>query len=64
MKYLALAVLVLTVATLPVIGGVLFAPFLFGAFLLALIGVLGGLADRSVRRHDPAMDPARWRNGS
>jgi hypothetical protein len=64
MKYLTVAALFLTVATLPVWGGVLFALFLFGLFLLALVGVLGGLEDRTVRQHDPVLDPARWRNGS
>jgi hypothetical protein len=64
MKYVAVAALLITVATLPVWGGVLFALFLFGLFLLALVGVLGGLEDRTVRQHDPVLDPTRWRNGS
>jgi hypothetical protein len=64
MKYVAVAALLLTAATLPVVGGVLFALLLFGLFLLALVGVLGGLEDRTVRQHDPVLDPRRWRNGS
>jgi hypothetical protein len=65
MKYLAVAALFLTVATLPIVGGVLFALFLFGPlFLLALIGVLAGLENRTVRQHNPGMDPRRWRDGS
>jgi hypothetical protein len=64
MKYLAAAALFLTVATLPVLGGALFALFLFGLFLLALVGVLSGLEDRTVRQHDPALEPTRWRDGS
>jgi hypothetical protein len=64
MKYLAVAALFLAVATLPVLGGALFALFLFGLFLLALVGVLGGLEDRTVRQHDPVFDPRRWRDGS
>jgi hypothetical protein len=64
MKYLALGTLLLTVAALPVVGGVLFAMFSFGLFLLALAGVLGGLKDQTVRQHDPAMEPRRWRDGS
>jgi hypothetical protein len=63
MKYVAVAALLLTAATLPVVGGVLFALLLFGLFLLALVGVLGGLEDRTVRQHDPVLDPRRWRNG-
>ena len=43
---------------------VIFAPFLFGRFLLSLLGVLGGLKDPSVRQHNPAANPRRWRNGS
>jgi hypothetical protein len=64
MTFLAVVALLLTVATLAVPGGVLFTPFLFGLFLLALVGVLGRLEDRTVRQHDPALDPRRWRNGS
>jgi hypothetical protein len=56
--------LLLSVATLPVWGGVLFALFLFGLFLLALVGVLGGLEDRTVRQRDVVLDPKGWRNGS
>jgi hypothetical protein len=64
MKYLAVAALFLTVATLPLIGGVVFAACLFGLFLLALVGVIGGLEDRTVRQHDPELEPKRWRHGS
>jgi hypothetical protein len=64
MKYLAAAALLSTLALLAVPGGVLFAPFPLGLFLLALVGVLGGLEDRTVRQHDPVLDPRRWRNGS
>jgi hypothetical protein len=64
MKYLAVAALFLTVATLPVLGGALFALFPFGLFLLALVGVLGRLEHRTVRQHKPVLDPRRWRNGS
>jgi hypothetical protein len=61
----AVVSLFLLVVSLPVIGvGVLVAPFLLGLFLLALVGVLGGLKDRTVRQHNPAMNPRRWRNGS
>jgi hypothetical protein len=47
-----------------VIGGDPFVLFLFELFLLALVGIRGGLEDRTVRQHDPAMDPKKWRNGS
>jgi hypothetical protein len=60
----AVGSLFLAVAFLPVIGGVLFALFLFGLFLLALVGVLSGVEDRTVRQHEPSMDPKRWRDGS
>jgi hypothetical protein len=57
--------LFLTVASLLAIPvGAIFAPFLFGLFLLALVGVFGGLDDRTVRQHKPVLDQERWRNGS
>jgi hypothetical protein len=52
------------VAFVPILGGILFAFVLFGLFLLALVGVIGGLEDHSVRQHEPAMDPRGWRDGS
>ena len=55
--------LILTVAFVP-IGGVLFAMVFFGLFLLALVGVLGGLEDRTVRQHNPSLNPRGWRDGS
>ncbi len=51
-------------ASLLVPGGVLLAPLLLGAALLALTGGLGGLEDRSVRQHDPPMNPKGWRDQS
>jgi hypothetical protein len=51
------------VALVPVYGGILFAFILFGGFLLALVGVLGEGEDRTVRQHDPSMDPTAWRKG-
>jgi hypothetical protein len=45
-------------------GGVLLAPLLLGAALLALTGGLGGLENRSVRQHEPPMNPTGWRDGS
>jgi hypothetical protein len=51
-------------ASLVVPGGVLLAPVLLGGALLALTGGLGGLEDRSVRQHDPPMNPKGWRDGS
>jgi hypothetical protein len=56
--------LLLTVASLLVYGGVLFASLLFfPLFLLGLAGVFAGVADRSVRQHDPSMNPGSWRDG-
>ena len=62
--FVAVASLVVTVALLPVPGGVLFAPFSLGLSLLALVAVLGGLEDRTVRQRAPAMNPRGWRDGS
>ena len=59
----AVVSLALAVAALPVPGGVIFAPFLFGLFLLSLAAVVGGLRNRAVRQHDPVLDPRRWRDG-
>ena len=61
---IAVLSLFLAAAFVPVVGGVLFALFPFGLFLLVLVGVLRGLDDRTVRQHNPAMNPRRWRNGS
>lgn len=61
---IAVTCLLLSLALLPVPGGVVFAPFLFGLFLLALLGVFGGLEDRRVERREPEMNPRRWRDGS
>jgi hypothetical protein len=60
----AIVSLLLTVALLPVPGGVIFAPFTFGLFLLSLVGVLSGLDDRRVRQRNPRVDPTRWRGNS
>jgi len=59
----AVGSLFLTAILLPVFGGALFALFTFGAFLLSLVGVIGGSDDRSVRQHEPSMDGRSWRNG-
>ena len=60
----AVVSLFLTVASLLVIGGVLFALLLFfPLFLLALAGVLAGLEDREVRQHNPSLNPSGWRDG-
>jgi hypothetical protein len=61
---IAVTSLFLLVATLPIYGAVLVAPFILGLFLLALVGVLGEVADREVHQHNPHMDPTGWRNGS
>ncbi len=53
------------VASPLVLGGVIFALFLFvPLFLLALLGVLASFADRTVRQHNPPMNPRRWQDGS
>jgi hypothetical protein len=57
----ALTALVGAVVLVPVYGGILFSFILFGAFLLALVGVIGEAEDRTVRQHEPSMDPDGWR---
>jgi hypothetical protein len=61
---LAVFSLFLAVALLLVPGGVLFAMLSFGLFLRGLVGVLAGLEDRTVRQHNPSMNPRGWRDGS
>jgi hypothetical protein len=61
---IAIGSLLGAVAFVPLIIGALVSLILVGAFLLALVAVLSGLEDHSVRQHDPAMDPTGWRNGS
>jgi Sec-independent protein secretion pathway component TatC len=57
--------LFLTAASLLVVGGAVFALFLFfPLFLLGLLGVMAGLEDRTVRQHDPSMSRREWRDGS
>ena len=63
-SFVAVGSLLLAAALLPVVGAVLIAFFLFGLFLLALVGVLAGGENHTVRQHDPALDPKGWRNGS
>jgi hypothetical protein len=60
----AVITLILTVVFIPMVGGVIFAMVFFGLFLLALVGVLGGVEDRRVRQHNPSLDPTGWRDGS
>ena len=36
----------------------------FPLFLLALVAVLSGLEDRTVRQYNPSMNSRRWRDGS
>jgi hypothetical protein len=60
----AAASLFFTVALLAVPGGVLFAMFTFGLFMLALTGVFAGLEDRTVLERKPYADPKGWRDGS
>jgi hypothetical protein len=60
----AVGSLFLAIALVPVIGAALIVLLLFGAFLLALVGVFSGLDDRTVRQHDAVLDGRRWREGS
>jgi hypothetical protein len=48
-----------------VVGGAAFALLLFfPLFLLALLGVMAGLEDRTVQQHNPSMNGREWRDGS
>lgn len=60
----AVVSLFLTVAFVPLVGGVLFAMVAFGLFLLALVAVLAEQEDRTVRQHNPSMNPRGWRDGA
>jgi hypothetical protein len=61
----AVGALFLAAASAPVIGAVVFALLLFlPLFLLALVGVLSTLENRTVRQHETVMDGRRWRDGS
>jgi hypothetical protein len=60
----ALVALGLTVVMLPVVGGALFAMVFFGLFVLALVGVLAGVDDHTVRQKDVPTDPTGWRIGA
>ena len=65
MKFLAVPALFLTIASLLVVGGAVFALFLFfPLFLLGLLGVLAGLEDRTVRQNGPSLEARGWREGS
>lgn len=50
-------------AFVPIYGGVLFAFILFGLFMLALVGAVGGQENHTVRQHDAPTDPRGWRRG-
>lgn len=59
----AIASLVGVVVLAPVYGAALFMLLLFGLFLLALVGVLSGVGDRTVSQRGPSMNPRGWRGG-
>ena len=63
MKILTVTTLFRAAASLLVLGGALFALFLFfPLFLLGLLGVFAGLEERTVRQRNPSMDARRWRD--
>lgn len=57
----AVGSLFLAVALAPLVGAALFVFLLLGQFLLALVGVIGGQSDRTVKQHEPSMNPRGWR---
>jgi hypothetical protein len=65
MKFVVIPALILTVASLMVIGGAAFALFLFfPLFVLGLLRVFIDVGDRTVTQRNPSTDARRWRNGS
>jgi hypothetical protein len=61
----AVVALFLSITFPLVLGGVIFALFLFfPLFFLALAGLVDTVEDRSVRQHNPTMDPRGWREHS
>ena len=62
--FVAVSSLFASVVLLVVPGGALIAPFSLGLSLLALVGVMGGLENRTVRQRDPEVNPRGWRDGS
>lgn len=62
MGLIALGSLVLTVVFIPIIGAVVFSMVTFVLFVGALVGVIAGLEDHTVRQHNPRMDPRGWRD--
>jgi hypothetical protein len=56
----AVGSLFLAVALAPVVGAALFVFLLLGQFLLALVRVIGGQSDRTVKQHEPSMNPRGW----
>jgi hypothetical protein len=58
----AISALFLSITFPLILGGVIFALFLFfPLFLLALVGLLDTVDDRTVRQHNPSVDPRGWR---
>lgn len=63
-SFVAITSLFQAVALFMIVGGAIFALVLFfPLFLLALVGVLTGLKDRTVHQHNPSMDPSAWGDG-
>ena len=58
---IAVGSLFLAATLVPVVGAALFVFFLLGLFLLAIVGVISGQSDHSVRQHEPSMNPRGWR---
>ena len=58
----AIGSLFLAVALVPVVGAALFVFILLGQFLLALVGVISGQSDRTVKQYEPSMNPRGWRD--
>ena len=56
--------LVLFVVSILSMATVIFAPFLAGAFVLAVAGAIGDADDKHVDQRAPQVHPTRWREGA
>ena len=64
-SFVFIVALLLTVVSLLVIGGAVFALLLFFPLaLLALLGIFFGLDDRTVPDRSPPANPSAWRESS
>jgi hypothetical protein len=61
--FVAIASLLLAIASIAALTGAVLALFLFPLFMLRLAGVMAGLEERTVRHHNTSINPTGWRDG-